>query len=99
LRQNGFGFLGQDQAAEAALRVGQSGGDGVVTIQPDGALGRVGTGARAVLARSLIVTLAVAAWAVGTLLKRGTAVRRARTVRTWRTRVAALLSLLTTIEG
>ena len=94
LRQGGFGFLGQDEAAQAALGVGQSGGDGVVAVQPDGALGRVGTGPRAVLPRSLIVTLTVTARAIGTLLKRRSALGRPRPLGARRTRVAAARILL-----
>jgi hypothetical protein len=64
-----LGFLGQDQAAQATLLVGQSGGDCVVTIEPDGTFRRVRTLPLGILlAWSLIVT-SFPPRTVGTLLK------------------------------
>src|SRR5580658_2075269 len=90
LGQCGLGFLGQHQAAQAALLVGQGGGDRVMTIQPDGAFRRVGTRPRTILlARALIVTLPVATLtfaggAIGTLMKRLTATLGPRVIGTRR---------------
>jgi hypothetical protein len=62
LGQGCLGFLGQQQTAEAALRVCQGGGDGVMAVKPDRALGGVGAWPGSfVVARALVV---------GTLMKR-----------------------------
>jgi hypothetical protein len=45
LADRGLGFVGQQQAAQPAVRIGERGGDGVVPIQPDGAFRSVRRGA------------------------------------------------------
>jgi hypothetical protein len=56
-----LGFLGQQQAAQPAGRVGQGGGDGVVTIQPDGAFRRLRLARARMLARLELTAAAVVA--------------------------------------
>jgi hypothetical protein len=46
LADRGLRFLGQQQAPQAAGRIGQRGGDGMVAVQPDSAFRRVGRVAR-----------------------------------------------------
>src|SRR4051794_10784193 len=49
LADGGLGLVSQQQAAQPTSRVGQGRGNGVMAIQPDGALGRVRGGARRVI--------------------------------------------------
>ncbi len=53
LAERRLGFLGQQQAAQTARRIGQRGGDGMVAIQPDGAFRRLRAVARAIVMRTL----------------------------------------------
>jgi hypothetical protein len=58
LQQLGLGLVGQQQPAQAAGRVSQGGGDRVVAVQPDRALGnvrRMTLVVRALVVRALVV--------------------------------------------
>ena len=44
-----LGLIGQQQAAEAAVRIGEGGGDRVMAVEPDGALWRVARGTSGVV--------------------------------------------------
>jgi hypothetical protein len=65
LQQLGLGLVGQQQPAQAAGRVSQGGGDRVVAVQPDRALGnvrRMTLVVRALVVRALVVR-ALVVWA------------------------------------
>lgn len=79
--QRGLGFLGQEETAQAAARIGQRGGDGMMSIQPHRPFRRVRSWARTItligprLSALPIKSGAIPPRSIGSLLKRFAALR------------------------